>query len=74
MRGTGPVRVNGDTVYVTQLFSTDLGLTSGGAPEQTSVRDPKSQVTEFPSAAAAAQAGQTATPPLRLRGAEGVAN
>ena len=37
--------VNGDTVYVAQLFSSDLGLTTD--------RDPKSTVTEFPSAAAA---------------------
>jgi len=56
--------VNGDTVYVAQLFASDMGLKAE--------RDPESTVTEFPSAAAAASlAGQTVTPPLRLRGAEG---
>jgi uncharacterized protein YkwD len=55
--------VNGDTVYVTQLFASDLGIKA--------VRDSNSTVTEFPSAAAATLAGDTATPPLRLRGAEG---
>ena len=55
--------VNGDTVYVALLFSSDLGIKAE--------RDPKSTVTEFPSAAAASLADQTATPPLRLRGAEG---
>jgi uncharacterized protein YkwD len=56
--------VNGDTVYVAQLFASDLGLKEE--------RDPGSTVTEFPSAAAAASlADQTTTPPLRLRGAEG---
>ena len=57
--------VNGDTVYVAQLFASDMGLTSAD-------RDPKSKVTEFPSAAAAAAARPTTVaPPLRLRGAEG---
>ena len=56
--------VNGDTVYVAQLFASDLGIKAE--------RDPDSIVTECPSAAAAASlANQTATPPLRLRGAEG---
>lgn len=55
--------VNGDTVYVAQLFASDLGIKAE--------RDPQSTVTEFPSAAAASLAGQTATPPMRLRGAEG---
>jgi uncharacterized protein YkwD len=57
--------VNGDTVYVTQLFSSDLGIKQ--------IRDPNSGVTEFPNAQAA-QAAQPATgepAPLRLRGAEG---
>ena len=56
--------VNGDTVYVAQLFASNLGGTAG--------RDPKSGATEFPSAEAArkADSGATATPPLRLRGAE----
>ena len=53
--------VNGDTVYVALLFSSDLGqwLRPGAA------------TFEFPSPAAASLADQTATPPLRLRGAEG---
>ena len=55
--------VNGDTVYVAQLFASDLGIKAE--------RVPSSTVTEFPSAAAATLAGKTATPPLRLRGAEG---
>ena len=55
--------VNGDTVSVTQLFASDLGIKAE--------RDANSTVTEFPSAAAATLAGQTAAPPLRLRGAEG---
>jgi len=56
--------VNGDTVYVAQLFASDLGIKAE--------RDPDSTVTEFPSAAAAASlADQTVMPPLRLRGAEG---
>jgi uncharacterized protein YkwD len=57
--------VNGDTVYVAQLFASDLGIKTD--------RDPRSTVTEFPSAAAASLAGPAATPPLRLRGAEGAA-
>jgi uncharacterized protein YkwD len=59
--------VNGDTVYVAQLFASNLGITAS--------RDPKSGATEFPSAEAAREAASvpsaTATPPLRLRGAEG---
>jgi uncharacterized protein YkwD len=56
--------VNGDTVYVAQLFASNLGGMAS--------RDPKSGATEFPSAEAAhkADSGATATPPLRLRGAE----
>ena len=54
--------VNGDTVYVAQLFASDVGLKAE--------RDPESTVTEFPSAAAAASLAGV-TPPLRLRGAEG---
>jgi hypothetical protein len=56
--------VNGDTVYVTQLFASNLG----------GDRNPDSGATAFPSAAAALDASRanvTATPPLRLRGAEG---
>jgi uncharacterized protein YkwD len=58
--------VNGDTVYVTQLFASNLG----GKTD----RDPASGVTQFPSAQAArdaAGAPATAAPALRLRGAEG---
>jgi uncharacterized protein YkwD len=56
--------VNGDTVYVAQLFSTNLGLKA---------RADKAAVTRFesPRAATAAPSTQPA-PPLRLRGAEGV--
>jgi uncharacterized protein YkwD len=55
--------VNGDTVYVAQLFASNLGNKAD--------RDPGSGATQFPSAEAARDAGGTATPPLRLRGAEG---
>jgi uncharacterized protein YkwD len=60
--------VNGDTVYVTQLFASDLGIKAD--------RDPGSGVKQFPSAEAARSAGSAEPPPepLRLRGAEGVAN
>ena len=60
--------VNGDTVYVAQLFATDMGLPApkDGAPPST--------VTSYDSAAAAADAGKDkpAPAPLRLRGAQGV--
>lgn len=59
--------VNGDTVYVAQLFAFSL-------PAQAD-RDPKSEATQFPSAEAARSAGQAdataSQEPLRLRGAEG---
>ena len=56
--------VNGDTVYVAQLFASDIGTGTD--------RDPKSGATQFPSAEAARQAGSVpVSPPLRLRGAEG---
>jgi hypothetical protein len=58
--------VNGDTVYVAQLFASNLGSKTD--------HDPKSGVTEFPGAEAAGDAGGTATPPLRLPGAEGGAS
>ena len=66
--------VNGDTVYVAQLFASDLGIKAD--------RDPKSGVTVFPSAEAARSAGNGAAgnpaeapaDPLRLRGAQGAAN
>ena len=58
--------VNGDTVYVAQLFASNLGSKTD--------RDPTSGVTAFSSPQAARDAGPsaaTATPPLRLRGAVG---
>jgi uncharacterized protein YkwD len=61
--------VNGDTVYVAQLFAFDL--------DSKSDRDPNSGATQFPTAEAARSAGMadTATQePLRLRGAEGGGN
>ena len=50
--------VNGDTVYVAQLFASDLGIKAD--------RDPDSGVTEFPSAAGRQHRRRrpTATPPL----------
>jgi uncharacterized protein YkwD len=56
--------VNGDTVYVALLFSTDMGLPPH-APE-----GPASAVTSWDSPAAAS-APPVGPPPLRLRGAEG---
>ncbi len=60
--------VNKDTVYVTVLFSTDMGLPPH-APE-----GPASAVSKWdsPSAASAAPADSSSLPPLRLRGPEGV--
>jgi uncharacterized protein YkwD len=59
--------VNGDTVYVAQLFAFTLATKTD--------RDPASEATQFPSAEAARSAGQNAATasqePLRLRGAEG---
>ncbi len=55
--------INGDTVYVAQLFATDMGLKSD--------REPDSSVTQLASPAEAASPTGTATPPLRLRGAVG---
>jgi uncharacterized protein YkwD len=52
--------VSGDTVYVTQLFASDLGL----GPHQDNA--PPSQVTPFPSAKAAKASN---IPPATLRGA-----
>lgn len=58
--------VNGDTVYVAVLFSTDMGLPPP-KPE-----DPASAVTSWASPAAASAAPvKPAGQPLRLRGAEG---
>jgi uncharacterized protein YkwD len=58
--------VNGDTIYVAQLFAANLGSKTD--------HDPKSGGTGFPGAEAAGDAGSTATPPLRLPGAEGGAS
>ncbi len=57
--------VNGDTVYVTQLFASDMGLKPPAGD------DPKSTVTRYPSAAEA-QRDVAPPAPVRLRGAEGV--
>jgi len=58
--------VNGDTVYVAVLFSTDLGL-KPPAPD-----GPANAVTTWDSPAAASKASPPAAPnPLRLRGAAG---
>lgn len=61
--------VNGDTVYVAQLFSFNL--------DSNADRDPKSGAIQFPdaeSARSAATAGTSSQEPLRLRGAEGGGN
>ena len=61
--------VNGDTVYVAQLFAFNL--------DSNADRDPKSEATQFPTAEAARSAGMAGTAtqePLRLRGAEGGGN
>jgi uncharacterized protein YkwD len=58
--------VNGDTVYVTVLFSTDMGLKPRGS------EGPASAVTAWESpAAASAPPPKTPEGPLRLRGSEG---
>ena len=59
--------VNADTVYVTQLFASDMGLKprADDAPEAT--------VTPYPSVTAAQKDAEDAPPPVRLRGAEGSA-
>src|SRR6202012_5765286 len=58
--------VNGDTVYVTQLFASDMGLKPpiDAAPDAT-------VVTPYPSVKAAQDDAKDAPPPVRLRGAEG---
>jgi hypothetical protein len=56
--------VNGDTVYVAVLFSTDLGL----PPPKSG--DPANTVTSLQSPAAAAPTNPQ-PPPLRLRGTVG---
>jgi len=57
--------VNGDTVYVAVLFSTDMGL----APPRP--EGPANAVTSWTSPAAASAPAKPQTAPLRLRGAEG---
>jgi uncharacterized protein YkwD len=56
--------VNGDTVYVAQLFSTDLGL------KPLADSDSSSTVTSYSDPAAAQK--DAPPPPVRLRGAQGV--
>jgi uncharacterized protein YkwD len=57
--------VNGDTVYVAQLFSSDLGL------KPSIDAHPQSLVTSYPSASAAEKDSAPPPPPIRLRGAMG---
>ena len=57
--------VNGDTVYVTQLFSTDLGL----GPHKDS--SPPAVVTTLPDAKAAKTDPAPPKPPSQLSGSEG---
>jgi uncharacterized protein YkwD len=60
--------VNGDTVYVALLFATDMGL----PPHKDS--DGAATITRFDTPrAASAEPGRPAVPPIRLRGALGVA-
>jgi uncharacterized protein YkwD len=58
--------VNGDTVYVTQLFATDLGLPplKEGAPA--------GKIAAYPSATAAEAETKPPPAPVRLRGAQGM--
>lgn len=58
--------VNGDTVYVAILFSTDMGL------KPRTGQGPANAVTSWDSPAAAANAPVPKTDPPRLRGSEGV--
>jgi uncharacterized protein YkwD len=57
--------VNGDTVYVAVLFSTDMGLKPRGS------ESPASAVTTWESPAAASAPPPTPDGPRRLRGSEG---
>jgi len=57
--------VNGDTVYVALLFSTDMGL------KPRANEDPANTVTSWESPAAAANAPPPKADPPRLRGSEG---
>ena len=58
--------VNGDTVYVTQLFASDMGL------KPLADADPSSTVTSYSTPAAAQKDAAGRPPPVRLRGAQGV--
>jgi uncharacterized protein YkwD len=57
--------VNGDTVYVAQLFASDMGL------KPLADADPSSTVTNY-ATPTAAQKDARRPPPIRLRGAQGV--
>ena len=57
--------VNGDTVYVAQLFSSDLGL------KPSIDEHAQGKVTSYSSASAAEKDSQPPPPPIRLRGAIG---
>ena len=57
--------VNADTVYVTQLFASDMGL----KPRDESI--PNATVIPYPSVRAAQKDAEDAPPPVRRRGAEG---
>ena len=57
--------VNGDTVYVAQLFSSDMGL------KPSIDEHAQSKVTSYPSALAAQKDTAPPPPPIRLRGAMG---
>lgn len=57
--------VNGDTVYVAQLFASDMGLKPLADP------DPDSTVTSYSTPAAAQKDAADRPAPLRLRGTQG---
>jgi uncharacterized protein YkwD len=59
--------VNADTVYVTQLFASDMGL----KPRDENVPSTNATVIPYPSVKAAQKDVDDAPPPVRLRGAEG---
>jgi uncharacterized protein YkwD len=58
--------VNGDTVYVAQLFASDMGLKP--PPDD----DAPGKITSYPSPMAAQKDSQTPPPPIRLRGSQGL--
>jgi len=58
--------VNGDTVYVAQLFASDMGL------KPLADADPSSTVTSYSTPTAAQKDAAARPPPIRLRGAQGV--